>query len=110
MIALRGAPQGKVFVSTVKGDREAYLYAAKIASMLRQAGFGGDDASVTFLSETEAPQNFPVMLFISDKIPIGSHVLAIQNALALIGIRCDLSYHETPGRPGDLQIAVYPQL
>ncbi len=109
LVALRDAPHGRVFVSAVKGDREAYLYAEKIDSMLRQAGFGSDDAPVTFLSETEGPQNFPVMLFISDKPPIRPHVLAIQNALELIGIRCDLAYREIPGPPGDLHIAVYPQ-
>ncbi len=107
--ALREAPHAKVFVSAFRGDRESYLYAAQIASILREARFLNDDPPVSFLPEGETQHTPPVLLFVSDKIPIRPHALAIKNALDLIGIRCEFYYRETPGRPGDLQIAVYPK-
>lgn len=107
--ALRQAPHDRVFVSAFRGDRESYLYAAQIASMLREARFLNDDPPVSFLPEAEAQHSPPVQLFVSDKIPIRPHALAIKNALDLIGIRCEIDYRETPGRPGDLQIAIYPK-
>jgi hypothetical protein len=107
--ALRDAPRARVFVSAFRGDRESYLYAAKIASILREARFLNDEPPVSFLPEAEAPHSPPVQLFVSDKIPIRPDVLAIKNALDLIGVPCEFNYRETPGRPGDLQIAIYPK-
>lgn len=106
---LRNTVRGKVIVSALKGDREGYLYAAKLASMLHQAGFAEDDSPVTFLSETEVPRKPSVWLYVSGEVPVRPHALAIKDALEVIGIHCEFAYRETPGRRGDLQIAVYPK-
>lgn len=106
--ALHDAPHGKVTVSALRGDRETYLYATKIATLLGDAGYASGDPPVNLLPETETPQNPAVLLFVSSQVPIRPHALAIKNAFDLIGIRCEFSYRETPGHPGDLQIGVYP--
>ncbi|EDY17403.1 hypothetical protein CfE428DRAFT_5089 [Chthoniobacter flavus Ellin428] len=105
---LHNAPHGTVTIAAFKGDRETYLYAAKIASILSDAGYASSDPPVSLLPATETPQNPPVLLFVSSQAPIPRHALAIKDALDLIGIRCEFSYRETPGHPGDLQIGVYP--
>jgi len=105
---LHKAPHGTATVAALKGDRETYLYAAKIASMLSDAGYASSDPPVSLLPDAETPQNPQVLLFVSTQAPIPPHALAIKNAFDVIGIRCEFSYRETPGHPEDLQIGVYP--
>lgn len=105
---LKTAPRGAVIVFAQEGHRESFLYAAKIANLLHDAGFGPGEKALDFVPASDRPNLAnSVFLIVSREVGIPKHAIAIKDALEVIGIRCDFTFRESMERPKELQICIF---